>query len=259
MSGVSLKGIRGRRLTAVIVATLLIISMTVGLLIVFLGDNGEFSYTGSELSEYITIGAEAYKGYSLEIVTDRVTDELIERRINRLVYSKRSARPENNGGEVTSVPVTLGDKVYIYYTVSLRNEGREELISAPSAFLEASAYGVGSYSFLPIENIDRSRAPYTVYADGFDEALIGTVPLEHKLSSVETVRSGKVSGTDAIVFSYTDGGRRRSFRTTLSECDALYGEGMSSFLSGTEIGAVTAELKTALDGGFAVYNNIRIE
>jgi len=248
-----------RRLLICVAAALLAVSITVGILVVFLRRGDEFSFTGSELSEYISIGEEDYKGYGVEVVSDRVDGAAVEREISRLLYSKRSSRPENNGGEVTSLPVTLGDKVYIYYAVKLEEEGREEIISQHSLFLGASAYGVGSYSFLPIENIDRSLSPYTVYANGFDEALIGAVPSEHKLAAGETLTSGRVSDSDGIVFSYTDGGKRRSFKTTLSECDALYGEGMRSFLLGAEIGAETAEVRTELDGKTVVYNNIRIE
>ena len=192
-------------------------------------------------------------------MSDGVDSLSVETKINKLLYSNRASKAENNGGEVTSLPVTLGDKVYIYYIVRVENEGRSEIISSAASMLGAVDYCVGSYRFLPIENIDRSVEWNTVYASGLDAALIGAVPAEHKLAQGETVTSGKVLDGDEIVFSYTEGGKRRIFKTSLSKCDAVYGEGMSSFLSKAEIGISAQELSTSLSGETLLYNNIMIE
>lgn len=248
-----------KRIIITATAVVLLLAITAGLLIFLLRDRDGFDYTRSDISKNITLGAEAYKGYSLEVMTDRVTSSSVDAEIEKLLYLSRSSTPENYGGEVTAEPVTLGDKVYIYYTVCLEGEDGREVISSPSALLNASDYGVGSHCFLPIDNIDRSSEWSTVYAEGFDKALLGAVPAEHKLGEGETLTSGRVAEGDVIVFSYTDGGVKHSFMTSLSECDAIYGEGMRAFLSGADIGAATARLETSASGESLIYNNIRIE
>lgn len=248
-----------KKIIITVTAVILLLSITAGLLIFLLRDRDDFDYTSSDISRNITLGADKYKGYSLEVVTDRVTPSAVETEIDKLLYLSRSGTPENYGGEVTAVPVTLGDKVYIYYTVLMEGEDGREVISSAASLLGASDYGVGSHRFLPIDNIDRSSEWCTVYAEGLDKALIGAVPAEHKLGAGETLTSGRVAQGDVIVFSYTDGEVRRSFKTSLSECDAVFGEGMSAFLSGADIGVTAARLETSCSGESLIYNNIRIE
>ena len=247
------------RTIIIAVAALLLVSITVGLLVYFLRDDEKFDYITSDLSEYISISEDDYKGYTVSAGDDEVTDSTVQRKINALLYGERSARPENNGGEVTTVPVTLGDKAYIYYLVRIENNGIQEVLSPASAMTSYNAYGVGSYKFEPVPIIDRSSDWCVPYAFGFDDALIGVTPSEHKLSSDGVVTDGKVALSDRIAISYVRDGIKMSALTTLDECDSIYGTGMREFLSAAKIGVGSGEITTELSGNVCVYNNIRID
>ncbi len=240
-----------------VVAALLVIGITLPLVLLLCKEEESFDFVKSDLSEYVAISESDYKGYSLSVKYGGATEEAVERSINALLYLKKATEPDNFGAEVKNLPITLGDKAYIYYTVTTATDSGEEVLSSVKAMTEATGYGVGSYLFLPKENVDRSLDYTTPYALGIDDALIGVLPSDHKPGAVIT-EGGVLSG-DRIVFSYTDDGVTRRFTTTLSECDAIYGEGMTEFLSGAPIGVRKDELICELSGASRIYNNIRIE
>ena len=244
-----------RRIVVAVLAVALVVSIVASLLVYFLWDDGGFDYLTSDLSSNIIIDAADYSDYALNLKCDTVTDETVKRQINALLYKNKSDRPENNGGEEKSVPITLGDKAYIYYLVKVG----DEVVSAKKSLVDATEYGVGSYLFEPLATVDRSGDWTVSYITDIDDALIGIVPNEHKLTSGAIVTSGAPEAEDRIVFSYTDGEKSRLAYTTLSECDSVFGDGMSEFLKNAEASSTRETLCCSLSGESRVYNNIRIE
>ena len=227
-----------KRIIIILTALLLAIAITLGIVFAIRNrDEGEINYLNADLSEYIGLSEEHYKNINITVPKDNVGSDTVDSIINALLTTNRASRPENNGGEVTNVPISLGDKAYLYYRVTVDDEkGRAEIVSPGAALSEVSAYNVGSGAFMPKYNYDRSKDYLTPYAQGFDGALIGAVPSLYKLSAGEMVTSGYINETDTIVFSYTEDGVRRSYMTTAEECSSLWGEGLFELLSQHKIG-----------------------
>jgi hypothetical protein len=246
-----------KRVVITAIAALLVIGIALPLILLLWNDGDDFDFLKSDLSENIEISESDYKGYSISLKYDGRAEKAAERSINALLYLKKASSPDNYGAELKDVPITLGDKAYIYYTVKVLDENGREVVSSQKALTDATGYGVGSYLFMPKENVDRSLDYTTPYATDIDDALVGVLPADHKFGAVIT--EGSVLSGDRIIFSYTKDGVTRCFMTTLSECDAIYGEGMAEFLSGAPIGVRKDELVCELSGASRIYNNIRIE
>ena len=169
-----------------IVAALLLAAVIFGLVAVIIMQR-DFDYMKDDLSKYIEISESDYKNYDIELYFDEVTDKDVERKIMALLYQNRDKEPQYNGGNVTNLPISVGDKVHFYYRgYTVDETGREtDLENASNLLGDISTLEIGSLSFIP----------------GFEESLIGKNPKDYTKLELET--SGTVQPGDVIYLSYS--------------------------------------------------------
>lgn len=214
-----------------------------------------FSYTESDLSEYVQISASDYKNYTIEVPTLTATEVDVERKIMGLLSSNRASSPSNKGAKMFKVPVTVGDDVYIYYRGYTVDENGVVTEVDNTSNLLGSEYKltVGSLSFL----------------DGFEEGLIGAIPWDHHFDPEhERLTSGAVASGDVIYLTYSvmlpDGSSsyKSSERIDLSDdnIDDRYGDGFSEyFTSGeVEVGKRISSKTFTNSDGTVVYFDMKV-
>lgn len=237
------------------VCALLVLATILSSVLIF-GRMGDFDYLRSDLSKYISLSESDYKGFDVELgfFTDEEADT--ERKIMQLLYAHKSLNPVNKGADVLKVPVSLGDTVYIYYRgYTVDENGRQtELDSSSNMLDERYPLGIGSLTFIP----------------GFEEKLIGALPLEHKLDvATDRFESGYVLRDDVIYLDYTailpDGGtvNSKNERIDLSDplTDLFFGEGFCEYFSSSNINIgseISGEKTFSVSDGTAVYLDMKV-
>lgn len=213
----------------------------------------DIDYLEDNISRYITIPENDYKGYTLEVLYDEMREGDVDRKIMSLRYQKRGAAL-NNGGSVINLgrPIDAGDTVKIYYRgYTLDESGNENAFSGGCNF-SSSPYslGIGSLGFIP----------------GFEESLLGAIPSDYSRLSVK--KSGKVLEGDVIYLSYRamlpDGTSvtKVSERINLSagDVDEKYGNGFAGFFVDTKIGEKISQNATfEMGAGSAVYFDMTVD
>ncbi len=186
----------------------------------------KFSYTKSDLSDYIEISAADYKNYTVNIKKPVASESDVNRKIMRLLYMNRGD-VLHNGATVHLEPIEVGDDVNIYYRGYYIDEDGREIDFDDNTLYNTVELGIGSLEF----------------AEGFEESLIGVVPWEHNFNpETDRFTTGYVEDGDVIYISYSaiypDGtsAKRENERIDLSQgdIDAVYGAGFSAFIKGTE-------------------------
>ena len=244
-----------------IVASALVAAVIFGLVAVIIMQR-DFDYMKADLSKYIEISENDYKNYDIELYFDEVTDKDVERKIMALLYQNRDKEPQYNGGNVTNLPISVGDKVHFYYRgYTVDENGREiDIENASNLLSDISTLEIGSLSFIP----------------GFEESLIGKNPKDYTRLEIET--EGTVQQGDVIYLSYSamlpsgETVQKVSERIDLSYSgiDALYGLGFKDYFEGVgnpdgktatqkEIGKRISESVTfAYGSGSAVYFDMTV-
>ena len=146
---------------AAILALSVILLFAAGLVAV-INNTRVFDYMDADLSKYITLLPEDYKGLSFNLDFDEIGESDVQRRINKLLCQNKNDKPLYDGASVINMPITLGDVVKIYYrgyTVD-ENGNETEIESGTNLFGDLYELEVGSGSFIP----------------GFEEGLIGVIP-----------------------------------------------------------------------------------
>lgn len=249
---------------AAIVAVSVIVLFIAGLF-AFINNTRVFDYMDADLSKYITLSAEDYKGLSLNLNFDEIGEDDVQRKINKLLCQNKNEKPLYDGASVINMPITLGDVVKIYYRgYSIDENGNEvEIESGSNLFGDIYELEIGSGSFIP----------------GFEEGLIGVIPKNYP-RSVDKITSGKVQNGDIIYLSYDalypDGttASKKSERIDLSSenIDKKYGLGFKNYITGgkslegasisaKEIGQTISESKIfkIAESGSIVYYNLKVD
>lgn len=233
------------------VSLLLVTAFVIGLVAVILSQK-HLDYMKDDLSRYIRISEKDYKDFTVELDLDKVTDKDVERKILNLLYENRAEKPKYDGANVTNLPITVGDRVHLYYrgyTVD-ENGNQTELPNASNLFSEMAVLDIGALEFIP----------------GFEESLIGINPKDCPL--FEYITNGEVKTGDVIYLTYSailpDGTTttKTSERIDLSSAnvDTLYGAGFKKFFLGKTIGTKLTEKKTfELADGSAVYYEMTVD
>ena len=246
--------IKGKTAVIVSAALILVLALVFAVLIPLLKSDG-FDYMKSDLSEYISL--EDYKGYSLEVKTDRIDERSVERQIMSLLYKNKSKEASYKGADQFNIPVSVGDTVQIYYRGYTVSEDGREIEFEGGSNMTGSYYslGIGSLSFI----------------EGFEEGLIGAIPCEHLYKpDSELFKSGKVMAGDAIYLSYSvmfpDGttAKKTAERIDLSRdnINSIYGEGFKEYFESSNIiiGNKISEQKTfSYKGGTALYFDMKVD
>jgi len=237
-----------------------LLAIILGIVLGLIFGASELNYLEDNLGRYVYISEEDYSSFSVD-VDFRVADESdVNRLIMNLQYKNKAKEASYDGGNVTSVPITVGDKAFIYYRgYTVDENGVETDITGASNFTSAEEHelDIGSLSFVK----------------GFEEGLIGVVPKEHE--RFEKILSGEVCAGDVVYLTYKALLPDGSVKNVTSErielgaehTDAKYGAGFSAFLSGAEenskkkIGeSISGEHTFEISGqGTALYYDVKVD
>ncbi len=212
----------------------------------------DVDYMNDNLSAYISLSEDDYKGYTLEVAYDDIRESDIARKIASLRYQKRKSALNNGGNAINlNQPIDAGDTVKIYYRgYTVDANGREQAFDGGCNFSSTPhSLGIGSLGFIP----------------GFEESLIGAKPGDY--SKLNLKKSGRVEAGDIIYLSYKamlpDGSSvtKSSEKIDLSraDLDAEYGAGFKDYFTGANIGVkMTQNATFAMGSGSAVYFDMTV-
>ena len=248
------KNPKNRKLITII-SVVIIAAVTVGIVLGLLLSGGKVDYHKDNLGKYVYISEEDYKSYSVNIDYREADESDVNRLIMNLQYKNKAKEASYDGGNVTSVPITVGDKVYIYYRgYTVDENGVETDVVGATNFTSDSeeVLEIGSLTFVK----------------GFEEGLIGVVPKEHE--RFEKIRSGDVTSIDVVYLSYRaimpDGSVKNvtSERIDLTDgnTDKKYGTGFAAFLAnGKKAGEnIKGEHTFEIEGsGTALYYEMKVD
>ncbi len=209
------------------------------------------NYIKADLGKYIELSEEDYKSFDINIKFDEVTDADVDRTIMGLLYQHKDKEPQHNGGNVTNLPISIGDTVWLYYRgYTVDDKGvQNDIQNASNFFSQIQSLGIGSMSFI----------------SGFEEALIGKKPSDYK--RFELRDSGKIAEEDVIYVTYgvmLPNGDARTVekdRIDLSrdDLDSVYGNGFRDYFIGKDIGKKQETKIFDYGTGTAVYYDIKVE
>ena len=198
-----------------------------------------------DLSKYITVEEEDYKGYTIDVPLDYYTDDLLTRRVNILRASKKTLNETYKGGYVKLEPLSVGDNAYIYYRgFTVDENGREVDFAGSSNFYsdEATVIEVGTGNVFIDGKLGSQFIP------GFAESLIGKIPNDY--TPFKKIIEGNVSAGDVIYVSYTVMGENRNdsvsgerIDLSLPYINEKYGDGFVEFFTGGTVGEETVAAK----------------
>lgn len=225
---------------AAVLAAALIIGTVLGV-ITYL-DTANIDFLNDDLSKYITLAPEDYKGYTVEINVPDVNDMELDTKILTVLAShKNTGKVLNDGYYVRSEPIHAGDKAYIWYRgYTLDENGVATEIDSASNMADADPKElvIGSGSFVP----------------GFEISLVGKVPEDYtRLDSSFRISVGAIHPTDVIyaTASYVDevGSGiydNASVRIDLKDpqLEAKWGEGALEYFTAMQIGLTDFRDKT---------------
>ncbi len=245
-----------RTLLITIIGSVLIVaavaSIVVTLVMGILSD-GSFDYLKENLTGYIRLPREEYSNITVDVNPVEYSDDMLQRKIDKLLVKHKSKEPLNEGKSYVNVEVSLGDIVnnirYRGYTVD--ENGRETELDGQCNFFDSRVE--------PLE-IGSLTMP-----EGFEHALIGKIPSDHE--AFNKVKAGGVLEGDVIYLSYIayyPSGAARSVereRIDLSrtDIDEVYGEGFKAYLVGKEIGTALDSATFKQGAGTAAYSDMRVE
>jgi len=230
---------------AAVLAAALIIGTVLGV-IAYL-DTSKIDFLKDDLSGYITLTPEEYKGYTIEINVPDVTDlELDTKILTVLASHKNTSKLLNDGKYVRSKKINAGDKVYLWYRgYTLDENGVATEIDGASNMADADSTEliIGSGSFVP----------------GFELSLVGKVPEDYtRLDSSFRVSVGAIHPTDVIyaTASYVDevgNGVYNNAKIRIDlkdpQLEAKWGEGALEYFTAMQIGLTDFRDKTFTRNG----------
>ena len=214
-----------KRLVAVIIIAALTLAFLVASAVAIIRDLSSFDYDSANLSSYLFISDEDYRGFSFDIEKREAGEDDVLKIINSLLTKNKTKTPEYNGQGIINLPITLGDVAKIYYRGYTVDENGNEADFISNLFSQSpKGIEIGSGDFI----------------EGLDEALLGVIPKEYQ-RTLTKVSEGYVAALDVVYLSYKalypDGstasvsGERIDLR--LPNLDAKYGVGFKSFMLGS--------------------------
>lgn len=254
-------------LIAVTVASLIVSGIIIGAVALSKGSNNP-NLLKADLTKYIEISAEDYKGIDLDIPLDDTSDaavqKIVDRKINMLLTNYKTLNEELNGAYDKARPLSLGDTVYIYYRgYTIDENGRQKDFDGSSNIPgEMTVLEVGTGKIIDESTGSSSGS----FIPGFGESLIGIVPGEY--SVVDKIRQSDVQAGDVVYLTYSvigeDGNseliENERIDLGLSYIDELYGDGFSSYLIGKKIGETLDPLTVRKTGHSTdtVYSDMQV-
>ncbi len=235
-----------------IICLLLTVILTMSALLLLSACGGNLNYMKADLGKYIELSEEDYKNFNLEIDFDEVTFADADRKIMNLLYQNKSKEPKYNGADVLNIPISIGDKVWLYYRgYTTDSSGREYEIDGACNFFSGNAHAldIGSLGFI----------------FGFEESLIGKNPADYP--KLELRDDGSVKDGDVIYVTYeallpsgeTDSAKSKRIDLSRADTNLIYGNGFREFFVGKSIGEKLDAATFKHEMGDAVYYDIKVE
>ena len=198
----------------------------------------------SDLSRYISISPEDYKGFDLNIPLDEYSESGVDRQINILLTNYKTLDKYYDGRYYSDRALTLGDRVLIYYRgYSVDSSGKRTDIDGASNFGSSATYlEVGTGKIIKL-NDDGSESLEGYFIPGFGEGLVGLIPdnyskfIEAPAENADNENRNRyrIMAGDIIYLTYTvDGKTVENEKIDLSrtDLDAVYGEGFAELFIG---------------------------
>ena len=240
-------------------AKILLISLITSLLFGVLSGCGDedkvysYDYFSENLSKYIAIADDDYKGYSLTVKMGEITDDSVNEQLMHTLYEYRSDEAKNPG---KSEPLTVGDTLETWYRAYTKDaEGREVELNGFSNMASGLPYklGIGSAS-LPL---------------GVESSLVGVIIADYQSLDEVAYEAGAVIGEgDVVYLSYSllsPSGKKTAsdVRVDLSrdDLDEMFGAGFRAAILGktlTEDGKIGSFTTTTSDGK-CVFSEVDIQ
>lgn len=201
----------------------------------------------ADLSKYISISEEDYKGFDINIPLDEYSEMGVDRNINLLLTEHKTLNGFYNGRYESSVPISLGDRVLVYYRGYTKDSGgaKKDIDGACNFDSSPTYLEVGTGKIIKL-NDDGSETVSGYFIPGFGEGLVGLVPANYpKFISApdgtltsDSQQSYRIMPRDVIYLTYTvDSKTVKNERIDLSrtDLDAVYGVGFAEFFTGKEV------------------------
>lgn len=198
----------------------------------------------SDLSRYISISPEDYKGFDLNIPLDEYSESGVDRQINILLTNYKTLDKYYDGRYHSEQPLTLGDRALIYYSgYTIDSSGKRTDIDGTSNFGSSATYlEVGTGKIIKL-NDDGSESLEGYFIPGFGEGLVGLIPDNYSKfieapaedADNENRNRYRIMAGDIIYLTYTvDGKTVENEKIDLSrtDLDAVYGEGFAELFIG---------------------------
>jgi len=190
----------------------------------------------SNLSRYISISEDGYKGYEIDIPLDSFSESAVDRKVNMLLTEHKTLNEEYKGRYPKTHALAVGDTVKIYYRgYTVGEDGRETDFEGSSNFTDTTTtIEVGTGNIID----DETGKVSGNFIAGFGESLVGFVPKDY--SDFDKLTTGRIMAGDVIYLSYTvigESGSKSSVKNeridlALPYIDEIYGTGFTEFFVG---------------------------
>lgn len=253
-----LKKISGKTWAMIITAAVLmvaVITVSVILIVKEVKKDKNFDYLTSNLDKYISIPADKYKNYSLNIdIAKPHYDIDIDTAILSILAADRG-KVLNDGALVSPATITPGDEVSIWYRGYLLGEdGSEILVDGMCNFssTQAQTLTIGSGQFVPGFELNLSGKNTADYTK-FNKISEGTVT-EGQIAYVSFSRLVEGGNTSK------DTEKKTAVRINFADTnlDATYGEGFKERILGATIGQ-EMEFSVTLNGKVYNYSKTKVD
>lgn len=235
-----------------LIAVLVLISTCTAMIFTLVSCSSDrFDFMNENLSKYVKISEEDYRGYTVTVNIKEPGDMELEERIIQALVREKSSTPRYNGNYMTIYPIEAGSVVKIRYRgYTLDEDGNK--IDIPGT----SNLGDGADASLEIGS--------GKFVSGFEYSLIGKNMADYSLLTTRTDGTVKRGDIITVAFNaYMPDGTIAAERsvvvdTTTDAMDQRYGEGFTESFIGKEIGGEAFQFVTSFDGGSAVYADVSV-
>lgn len=241
------------------VAVLLAATIIASALIFFIpliNDSREknFNYLTSDLSYYMEMKSEDYKGISVNVDIARPKDGEIDSTILYYLASKRSSNPLYDGAYQKDVVIDAGDKIAFWYRAYIKKGGKEIEYGNNFSKISADELTVGMGGF---------------FAQGIDLALVKAGITPSDTPSFKKITEGTVAAGDVAYVTYTrleagaDESNAKSYKSVRVDLGGTapeeFGEGFVTAITGAEVGGAEQAFQSTVDGKTYNYTKVKVD
>ena len=244
------------KITALSLATVMVVLIVVGLIVGLSGKEVRLDYMKDNLSKYVTISEDDYKGYKVTVNIPAPGEQDLKDALIGIRYDHRE-EPEGDPVYLKNATVSVGDAVNIYYRgYTLNKDGSKNYFDGGCNFNSSTptALEIGSGSFV----------------SGFEYNLVGKN--QKNYATMTKVTEGAVESTDIFLMTYSvmygDGSALSSQSAIVDlndpNLDAKWGKGFSEYWKNNTVkigDSVSITMQGSIKSGASandVYSNVGI-